>query len=260
MRRLLLVLIAATVLVLLVDLARPSWTAPLRAAAAQAVSPVQQQLGWGPEGDRLRAERDELALRLQRAEAERDELATAAESRDAGVEMIGSGESVVTARVVGLPAATSPVGVRELTIDEGRNAGVRPDETVVTAQGLVGRVLRVHAQTSDIQLLGDPKVVVGVRYGPQRALGVLSAEEQPGLPARRIGELTLTALGETPVAVGDQVQTIGSPGGRPYVADVPVGAITAVDPDVGQLGRTAVLRPAVDLDSLDHVVVLQGSR
>jgi rod shape-determining protein MreC len=225
MRRLLQVLVAATVLVLLVDLARPSWTAPLRAVAAQAVSPVQQQLGWGPEGDRLRAERDE--------------------------QMIGSGAAVVTARVVGLPAATSPVGVRELTIDEGRDAGVRPDDTVVTAQGLVGRVLRVHAQTSDILLLGDPAVVVGVRYGPERALGVLSAEEQPGLPARRTGELTLTAL-------GDQVQTIGSPGGRPYVADVPVGAIIAVDPDVGQLGRTAVLRPVVDLDSLDHVVVLQG--
>lgn len=259
MRRLLLLLAAVTVLVLLVDLARPSWTAPLRGVAAQAVSPVQQLLGRGTDVDRLRGERNELAVRLQRAEAERDELTAAAGTRAAGVDTVGRASEVVAARVVGLPPATSPVGERVLTIDQGSQAGVGPDRTVITAQGLVGRVLRVHRQTSDILLLGDPAVVVGVRYGPQRALGVLSAETQPGMPARRTGELTLTALGDTPIAVGDRLSTIGSPGGRPYVADVPVGTVTEIDPDVGQLGRTAVLRPLVDLDSLDHVAVLLGA-
>lgn len=259
MRRLLLVLATVTVLVLLVDVARPSWTAPVREVAARAAAPVQQLLGSGAEGDRLRAERDELAVRLHRAAAERDELAGVAEARAAGVDAVGRDGEVVTARVVGLPPATSPVGERVLTIDKGTQAGVGPDQTVVTAQGLVGRVLRAYRQTSDVLLLGDPAVVVGVRYGPQQALGVLSAETQPGMPTRQAGELTLTALGETPIEVGDRLSTIGSPGGRPYVADVPVGTVTEVDPDVGQLGRTAVLRPVVDLDSLDHVAVLGGA-
>lgn len=260
MRRLVAVLAVATLLVLLVDLARPAWTAPVREVAARVASPVQHALGRGDEVDRLRAERDTLAVQLQRAEADRDRLRGTADAGAAGAEMAGSGGEVLTARVVGLPPVTSPVGVRLLTIDRGRAGGVRTDQTVVADEGLVGRVLRVHPQTSDILLLGDPAVVVGVRYGPEQALGVVGAESEPGLPDRGVGELTLTALGDTPIEVGDQVRTVGSPGGRPFVPDVPVGAVTAVDPDVGQLGRTAVLRLLVDLDSLDHVAVLPGEQ
>ncbi len=258
MRRLLTVLALATLLVLLVDLARPAWTAPVREVAARAASPAQHVLGRGDATDRLRAERDALAVRLQRTEADRDRLRGAAAAGSAGAEMAGPGGEVLTARVVGLPPATSPVGVHLLTIDRGRAGGVQIDQTVVSNDGLVGRVLRVHPRTSDILLLGDPAVVVGVRYGPEQALGVVGAEAEPGLPDRGAGELTLTALGDTPIEPGDQVRTVGSPGGRPFVADVPVGTVTAVDPDAGQLGRTAVLRPLVDLDSLDHVAVLPG--
>ncbi len=260
MRRLLAVLAVATLLVLLVDLARPSWTTPVREVAARAASPVQHALGRGDAVERLRAERDALAVRLQRSEADRDRLRGAAAAGAAGAEMAPAGGEVLTARVVGLPPVTSPVGVRLLTIDRGRAGGVRSDQTVVSDDGLVGRVLRVHPQTSDILLLGDPGVVVGVRYGSEQVLGVVGAEAEPGLPDRGVGELTLTALGDTPIEVGDQVRTVGSPGGRPFVADVPVGTVSAVDPDAGQLGRTAVVRPLVDLDSLDHVAVLPGVR
>lgn len=260
MRRLLAVLAVVTLLVLLLDLARPAWTAPVREVAARAASPVQQLLGRGDELDRMQAERDTLAVQLQRAEADLARLRDTADVEAAGSQMAGPGDQVLSARVVGLPPATSPVGVRLLTIDRGRAAGIRTDETVVAEDGLVGRVLRVHPQTSDILLLGDPAVVVGVRYGADQALGVVGAAADPGAPARGSGELTLTALGDTPIETGDRVSTIGSPGGRPFVAEVPVGTVTALDPDSGQLGRTAILRPLVDLDSLDHVAVLRGER
>lgn len=257
MRRLILALVALTALVLLVDLARPSWTAPVREVAAEAASPVQRLIGRGDEVDRLSAQRDELLIKLQQVQAERDRMrgedTVRAAAPTAGVE-------VVSARVVGIPSGSSPVGTRMLTIDRGRQDGVQADQTVLAAAGLVGRVLRTHPQTSDILLLGDPDVVVGVRYGPDGALGVLSAGPQPGTPERGPQELTLTALGQTPIGVDDQVRTIGSPGGRPYLADVPVGTVSAVDPDQGQLGRTAVVAPWVDLDALDHVAVLWEER
>jgi rod shape-determining protein MreC len=58
------------------------------------------------------------------------------------------------------------------------------------------------------------------------------------------------------VSVGDTVSTLGSPDDRPYVARVPLGTVTSVDADRGQLGRTAVVRPHVDPDTLDLVAVV----
>ena len=41
---------------------------------------------------------------------------------------------------------------------------------------------------------------------------------------------------------------------------IPLGTVTSVDPDRGQLGRTAVVRPFVDHDTLDMVaLVLLGN-
>ncbi len=59
----------------------------------------------------------------------------------------------------------------------------------------------------------------------------------------------------TPV-VGDVVSTLGSVDDRPYAAGVVVGTVTAVDPDRGQLTRTATVRPVVDPDAIDVVAVL----
>ena len=61
---------------------------------------------------------------------------------------------------------------------------------------------------------------------------------------------------QSAIAVGDEVTTLGSPEDVPYVARVPLGTVTAVDPDRGQLGRTAVVTPHVDTDVLDLVAVV----
>ncbi len=127
---------------------------------------------------------------------------------------------------------------------------------MLNADGLVGRVLTTRATSSQVLLLGDPEVVVGVRFGPESALGSVSATAPLGVPVRDDGALTLTGMGNAPINVGDRVRTLGSPDSAPFVADITVGTVIAVDPDAGQLGATAVVEPAVDVDTLDAVVVL----
>lgn len=246
---------------LVVDLARPDLADPVRAAVAAVAAPAQSTLSRWDDGRvaELTAERDALALEVERLREEldgRDQLDDLA--RSAGWDS-GGDHRLLPARVVAFAPATSPVGGRTVTVDAGEDDGVREGLTVVTAEGLVGRVVRTAPRSADVLLLGDPDVVVGVRFGTAGALGSVSASPQPGLPPRGPGELTLTALGDSPVSVGDQVITLGSPDGRPYAARVPLGTVTAVDPDRGRLGRTAVVTPHVDTDTLDLVaVVLDG--
>lgn len=241
--------------VMVVDVARPRLADPVRAAVAAAAGPAQSALaGWDDrELTRLTQERDALAAQVTRLEEQlrrADQLATLDRATTWG------DHELLPARVVAFSPATTPVGGRTVTIDVGGDDGVHEDQTVVSSDGLVGRVLRVAPGTADVLLLGDPGVVVGVRVGDEGALGSVAAVPPPGLPPRASAELTLTMLGDSTVRVGQEVLTLGSPDDTPYTARIPLGTVTAVDPDRGQLGRTAVVAPHVDVDTLDLVAVV----
>lgn len=249
------VLAALTAGVLVVDLARPGLVDPVREEVATLVGPAQSVLaGWDDrELTRVTAERNALAAEVTRLEEQlrrADQLAALDRSTTWG------DHELLPARVVAFSAATSPVAGRTVTIDVGARDGVTEHATVVSVDGLVGRVHRVAPRSADVLLLGDPGVVVGVRFGEQGALGHVEAVPQPGLPPRAPGELTLTALGDSTVEVGDEVSTLGSPDDVPYAARIPLGTVTSVDPERGQLGRTAVVTPHVDADTLDLVAVV----
>lgn len=238
-----------------VDLARPELAEPVRAAVARVAGPVQAALaGWDDrELTRLTHERNALAAEVTRLE---EQLRRAEQLTVLDRSTTWGDHELLPARVVAFAPGTSPVAGRTVTIDVGSVDGVPEDATVVSVDGLVGRVLRVAPRTADVVLLGDAGVVVGVRFGQDGALGSVEAVPRPGLAPRGHGELTLTALGDSEIRVGDEVSTLGSPDDLPYVARVPLGTVTGVDPDRGQLGRTAVVTPHVDTDTLDLVAVV----
>ncbi len=248
-------LVAATVVVLGVDLSRPALTDPVREAAATVVGPVQRALkpDQAPRVTRLTQQRDELESELR---ASREQLRDARGEAALVRSPSARGRRLVPARVVATSAVGTPERTRRITLDVGARDGVAKDRTVISADGLVGRVVSVAPWTCDVLVLGDRDVTVGVRVGPGHRLGSVSSEPTPGLPPRKPGDLTLTLVGPGSVHVGDQVTTLGSVADRPFVPGVPVGTVTSVDPDHGQLGATAVVRPAVDPGSLDVVGVV----
>lgn len=254
------VLVVLTIGAVVVDLARPSLTAPVRRAVATAAAPVQSAVAGWTDGElvQLTRERNALAARVDELEAQQEQAAAVGEldrSASWGV------HDLLPARVVGFSSGSTPVGGRTVTIDAGERDGVEVDQSVVNVDGLVGRVVRVAPTSSDVVILGDPGVVVGVRFGGGGNLGTVRAEADPGLPPRAPGHLTLTALGDNEIREGDRVVTLGSADNIPYAARIPLGTVTSVDPDTGQLGGTAVVRPFVDVDALDLVaVVFVGSR
>lgn len=248
-------LTALTAAVLVLDLARPGLAEPVRGAVSRAVVPVQTALaGWDDARvTELTRERNALAAEVTRLE---EQLRRQGQLEELDRATTWGDHRLVPARVVAAAPVTSPVGGRTVTIDVGSEEDVGVDQTVVSVDGLVGRVVRVAPASSDVLLLGDAGVVVGVRFGDLGGLGTVGATATPGVAPRGYGELTLTVVGDTEVAVGDEVSTLGSPDDRPYVARVPLGTVTSVDPDRGQLGGTAVVRPHVDPDTLDLVAVV----
>jgi len=140
-----------------------------------------------------------------------------------------------------------------VTLDVGSRNGIKPQETVLNASGLVGTVISVSPWTCTALLAIDPTAVAGVRLMGSGRMGWVT-----GMAEGRSGPdlLELHVLGASgALASGQQLVTAASVGDTPYVAGVPVGVITRVETRAG-LTATAVVRPFVDFSALDVVGVV----
>lgn len=193
------------------------------------------------ENARLRSARATDGLNRSRL-AELDGLTQAAHS---------TGYSLVSARVVAMGPAQS--FSRTVTIDAGSRSGLHRDMTVLNADGLVGRVLRVTPTTATVLLIVDRQSVVGGRLGGDLEVGFVRGrgDVTDGSPL----DLDLVDSAAAP-ARGDTVTTWGSRDSAPYVAGIPVGTVESVYSTPRDLSKHAVIRPYVDFSALDLVGVV----
>ncbi len=141
-----------------------------------------------------------------------------------------------------------------VTLDAGSSDGVRPQETVLDGDGLVGQVTSVTADTCTVLLATDPSSVVGVRMAPEGQVGWVTGE---GSSRTGPGELKLEVL--DPGAVlkpGEQLVTAASVHDRPFVPGVPVGTVISVKNKAGALTAQALVRPYVSFASLNIVGIV----
>lgn len=135
------------------------------------------------------------------------------------------------------------------TLDVGSQDGVRPDQTVVTAKGLVGRVKQVGRSTCLVVLAADPGSSVGARVAGSGELGLVTGN---GTAPMRLTLLNPNAQ----LHPGDQLVT-GPYGGSTYVAGIPIGEVVDVtDDSTGVDPPTATVRPYVGYTRLDLVGVV----
>jgi rod shape-determining protein MreC len=234
---------------------------PVEAAAAAAVRPVTAVPDWFRTRSQMRreiatltAENSDLRRQVVTSGVDRNRLAEY-DGLTAAARTLG--QALVPARVIGVGATQT--FSRTVTIDAGSQAGIAPDLTVVNADGLVGRVLRVTRTTATVLLVVDAGSVVGGRIGESMQLGFLHGRGDLG----HSGRLDLELVDDTVVpAKGDVVVTWGSRSGSPYVSGVPVGRVTQVFSSLRQTSQRAVIAPFVDFGALDvvGVVVPSGTR
>lgn len=268
-RRALVLLVLAAVAVMAVDVSGDdSPVDAARSAVGEVVGPVQSGLAvvtvpFDSVGQRF-TETDELRADLETLDEEnarlRTELETAGivrargEARDVMAQRAQeSGFELVGAEVVAYGSAQS--FSRTVTIDAGTGDGVQADMTVLSADGLVGRVVRADRSTATVLLVIDSASIVGGRLDRDLELGVARGDGDLSDDAR----LHLTTMDPTTTPEsGDIVLTWGSDGGTPYVAGVPIGRVESVEASPQDQTTIAVVAPYVDFSALDLVSVVVG--
>lgn len=144
-----------------------------------------------------------------------------------------------------IAGSTSPE-FRSVTIDRGREAGVRSDMAVMATSGVVGRVVEPAVRASAVQLLIDRNAAASVLVERSRAQGIVLGSGD--------GTLTLEYLSAlADVKTDDIVVTAGLDG--VYPKGLPVGRVTTVE-RVGSAYRRVVVVPFVDYSSLEAVLVV----
>lgn len=158
-------------------------------------------------------------------------------------------------RVVAATVIAVGTGFQQtVTIDAGSANGIRPDETVLNGEGLVGAVTSVTGSTATVMLASSPAVAVGAQVSPSGQLGVVTGS---AATATSGGLMHLRMLGSAAVLKpGDQLVTSASVHDRPYVPGVPIGVITKLINVNGALTEAAEVRPYVDFTALGVVGVV----
>ncbi|MGE9806985.1 rod shape-determining protein MreC [Janibacter sp. G1551] len=256
-RRWLVSLAVIAVALLLLDIAAPSATAPVRRAAGTVLGPVERALA--PADDdltMLRRERDALAQQL------REERRTATEGGQLADLLAAphvAGKDLLPARVVAV-GAVGASGPERVTIDVGSRDGATVGLAVVTDVGLVGRVVSLSRWTSDVVVLGSGDLTVAVRVTPaagkRSGLGSLRAGTGARGVPREAGQLSVSLVSGASLSVGDTLETLGSPDGHPLPAGIPVARVVRVDDDPGAITPRGAAAPLVPLDALDVVGVV----
>jgi rod shape-determining protein MreC len=251
-RRLLGWLLLLTVIALVADVSGGPGVGLLRSGGGIALGPLERVLAPRDRSERVDAQRVREAVlhdQTSQQSVAAQQLHQLMDSPDL------SGSEFVPARVVAV-GREGAAGPERVTLDAGTRDGVRVDLSVVSVDGLVGRVVAVSPWTCDVLLVGSADLVVGVTVGAAGTLGSVGSGAQ-GVHRRPAGELNLTVVERGVVRPGDVVTTLGSVGGSPFPAGLRVGTVERIDDEVGDLTPTAAVRPAADLTTLAVVGILR---
>jgi rod shape-determining protein MreC len=151
---------------------------------------------------------------------------------------------VISAGVIGRSPSS---WASSLIIDKGSANGIRKGYVCLGFLGLIGRVVEVSVSTSTVMLINDPNLCVS---------SLIQRSRQEGLVCGSLGGVLLMKYltKDSDVKVSDTVLTSGLTDVFPKA--IVVGTVIEVRDEMSGLSRYAVVRPAVNLSSVEEILVI----
>lgn len=138
-----------------------------------------------------------------------------------------------------------------VTLNRGSRDGVRENMTVLTPQGLVGRVITVSNTNCEVLLITDPRSGVG---------SLIQETRTPGIVEGAVGSSGMARIIHIPndaqVEEGQVVITSGN--GSVFPKGIPVGTIVNVSVESAGLFKSADVRLFASMNQLEEVFIVTG--
>lgn len=227
-----------------------------------AITPFERALVWVQNGTGniwhnyfylrgVRAENRQLKQQIEQMRLEQVRLAEDAAQARRLQTLLAFKEQFISRTVAAQVIGSSGSDLSRIVyIDKGENAGIKRDMAVMTADGIVGKVLLVYPSVSQVLLISDQSSGVGALLEKTRLQGVLRGTANGEVVLERV-------MADEQVPVGENVLTSG--GDQIFPKGLPVGTVTKVGTGK-ELFLNIKIRPAADLSKLEEVMVLVEKR
>ena len=193
-----------------------------------------------------RQENEQLTRQLNALKLENQQLLTQAEQGKRLQRLLDFKEQLPSETIAAQVISTSGTDIaRLLVLDKGYKAGLLPDMAVITPEGIVGKVLRVFRNASQVLLLTDASSGVAALFESSRIHGIVKGRNRPLCTVGYV-------LNGEKVDVGDRVLTSGED--QIYPKGLPIGVVVEKRPGV-DFQEISVL-PFAKLNRLEEVLVI----
>jgi rod shape-determining protein MreC len=236
----------------------PENTRLIRIWAVGSITPFERALVWGQNGAAdlwhnyfylrgVRAENRQLKDQIEHMRLDQVRLSEDAAQARRLQTLVAFKEQFISRTVAAQVIGSSGSDLsRTIYIDKGENAGIQRDMAVMTADGIVGKVLVVYPSVSQVLLISDQSSGVGALLEKTRLQGVLRGTANGEVVLERV-------MSDEQVPVGETVLTSG--GDQIFPKGLPVGTVSKVGPGK-DLFLNIKITPAANLSKLEEVLVL----
>ncbi len=213
--------------------------------------------GWFADGQALAADNQRLLAEIGQLQWEIRQLRSLDEENSELRRLLGL-EARLHCRMIAAQVTSRAIGGwwQRARLDKGLAAGAARDCPVISAEGLVGRIVEVSARTSDVLLLVDPNSQVSARVARRDAFGIVRGQgvSWRGDPLCRMDFI----VKEADILPGDEIVTSGL--GGVYPPGLVIGYVERVYLDPSGLYQYADVVPVADLRLLGLVMIVSGEQ
>ena len=156
-------------------------------------------------------------------------------------------DSVIVATIVGRDVDRV---VNTLIVDAGERDGVEKNMTVVTAEGLVGKVFESYRSSSSVQIIRDVNSKVSAYVVNTDIHGIVSWRGGSNLIMYGLHRQKIPKIGE-------RIYTTGIGGVFPH--GLLIGTVEERSDSGIELYASVYVKPAVDFSQIQEVFILKGS-
>lgn len=151
---------------------------------------------------------------------------------------------VIAARVIGRSMDSWP---SQVIINKGRHSGIKRGSVAITYLGLAGRVIEAANFTSKVILINDPEFAVSAMAQRSRQEGLISGSLGHSLFMKYLPN-------DSDIEVSDVIITSGLTENFPK--GLLIGTVVSIGDELSGLSRYAVVKPAVNLSSIEEVLII----
>lgn len=196
-------------------------------------------LGVGDENRKMKAQLEQVEMENQYLRAQ---LSTADNAKALAIFQTTSRSKTLAARNIGRTTDTS---AQVIFVDRGSSDGVQKGFAVITPEGIVGKVINVFPNTSDVLLITDPSFAASVVSQKHHVHGTLKGRGDSTVIVEHVENEETVEPGEMFLASGEDLI---------FPRGTPAGQVTVVRQ--GRSQKEIYLTPSGIQNGLDDVLIV----